>query len=469
MSAVAAVSASPANSAPPASSGGGAPRRGRKKKQSQAQQPPQHSHNLSNTDSTPAADTSAASPTNAAPFISPARPARAATPPATAPPASKPDLGHLVGRPLVPFFLDDGAENTAREVAGGGDGREWGVSEDGRGVAVRQFVDGYFVDVGTIGAQQSQPQHGTPRTAPAKNGGKGGRGKGKASAAPAPATAAPGAAPVSYSAALQQGPPPSAKRALHPAPTPAAPSTPVPAAPPAKYGAPAFNNSPSPMKVPLPKFLKDKPASVPAISEENGSYVRGPSLMHLLQQSTEAEEASARDADSVSNGHGSFAPISLMHLLQPQPEPVVSAAHDASLLHSATSVPFTSFTPQFIPPHSIDAATPAASLPATAGDVPLSMPKLLFLRQSSTDEANTVVTAVSLDSPHAAATFPAPAASLHHATVNGVYSQPPVSFPLHNGAAATSYPLPSPSQPLPIYSTATSASAAAVTSAPSAC
>ena len=151
------------------------------------------------------------------------------------------------------------------------------------------------------------------------------------------------------------------------------------------------------MKVPLPKFLKDKTAagcvgsvpSVPAISEEKGGYVRGPSLMHLLQQPAEeeGEEDKTGEAESVSNGHGSFVPISLLHLLQPQTEPLDTGAHNASLLHSATSVPATSFSPSFIPPLSphITVTLPSASSAVTS-DVPLSMPKLLFLRQSSIDE-----------------------------------------------------------------------------------
>ena len=411
MSSVAAVSSSPSHAAQPASSNGNGVvvRKGRKKKQLQqihdannhiTPAPSNNANNANNNNNNNNNNNhalpSASSPH--APFITPPRPARSPTAPATTATA-KPDLAHLVGRPLVPFFLTDGSENTDQQHvaangdvadgAGGGDGRQWGVSEDGRGVAVRQFVDGYFVEVGTIGQQQQQDgskAQTTPRTAPAKAGGKNGKAKGKAATVPASATAAPGAA-VSYSAALQQGAPPAAKRALHPAPSPPPPSTPLPSPAPAKYGAPAFTNSPSPMKVPLPKFLKDKSIassatasvpSVPAISEEKSGYVRGPSLMHLLQQPTEEEEGEGKagEDESVSNGHGSFVPISLMHLLQPQSDPTPSAAHDASLLHSATSVPMSSFSPAFIPPPATTSVTDASV--ASSSDVALSMPKLLF-------------------------------------------------------------------------------------------
>ena len=497
MSSVAAVSTSSTHVAQPASNGAAA-RRGRKKKQ----QPPQQQHDANSlapaasTDNTTFPSSSASSPH--APFITPPRPARSPPPPASAPTAApnnnnnKPDLAHLVGRPLVPFFLDNGSENTSQQpaasVSSANDGRQWAVCEDGKGVAVRQFVDGYFVDVGTIGGQQHDGKgQATPRTAPAKGGGKGGKGKGKAAAGPTPITTAPGASAVSYSAAVQQGAP-AAKRTLHPAPSPPAPSSPLPSGPSAKYGAPAFTNSPSPMKVPLPKFLKDKTAAgsigpvptVPAISEEMGGYVRGPSLMHLLQQQAEEEEeaeGSEREAESATNGQGSFTPISLMHLLQPQPQPDGSAAHDASLLHSATFVPVSSFSPSFIPPHAATSTTAHLTATSSPSDVPLSMPKLLFLRQSSIDETNTVVTTVPLDSPStitpspATATTPSthsPTASFHHPTVNDAYL-PPTSFPLHNGAAAASYPLPSPLHSLPIYNTSASASSTAVVSAPSAC
>ena len=468
-------------------------RKGRRKKQQPQPQQPQPNNNNSTTHDNDHNNSHTASAPHP-PFITPPRPARSPAPPDTAPPATttaapnhngnKADLAHLVGRPLVPFFLDNGSENTSQQpatvVGDGSDGRQWGVSEDGRGVPVRQFVDGYFVDVGTIGGGQLQDgraQH-TPRTAPVKGGGKGGKGKGKAAAAPTSATAIPSAiAAVSYSAAVQQAAP-NAKRTLHPAPSPPAPSTPLPAAPPAKYGAPAFTNSPSPMKVPLPKFLKEKTAagsvgSVPAISEEAGGYVRGPSLMHLLQQQAEEEEeGQVGEAESDSNGHDSFGPISLMHLLQPQPQTIDTVAHDATLLHSATSVPVSSFSPSFIPPFTTSTATHPTTA-SSSSDVPLSMPKLLFLRQSSIDETNTVVTTVPLDSPNSAshtlttATAASaitgthsPSASFHHPTVNDTYL-PPTSFPLHNGSAAASYPLPSPHHSLPIFNSATSASTAA--------
>ena len=477
-------------------------RKGRKKKQPQPQSQQQQPHTAVNHISSAADDHShnghhpASSPATSPhpPFITPPRPARSTTPnpPATVPvgtttiaPHNKPDLGHLVGRPLVPFFLDNGAENTAQQpavaVGNGSDGRQWGVSEDGRGVAVRQFVDGYFVDVGTIGGQPQQDgkAQAAPRTAPAKGAGKGGKGRGKAVAVPASATAVPNA--VSYSAAVQQGAP-AAKRTLHPAPSPPTPSTPLSSAPPAKYGAPAFTNSPSPMKVPLPKFLKDKPAggipssqpSVPAISEEKGGYVRGPSLMHLLQQPAD-EEGGVGESETATNGHGSFVPISLMHLLQPKLETADTAAHDASLLHSATSVPVTSFSPSFIPLASNTATTTLLNA-TSSSDVPLSMPKLLFLRQSSVDETNTVVTTVALDSPHTATHTAAittatathsPTASFHHPTVSDAYL-PPTTFPLHNEPTAASYPLPSPLHSLPIFNTATNTSPPAIVSPPSA-
>eukprot|EP00456_Euglypha_rotunda_P018353 TRINITY_DN16514_c0_g1_i8.p1 TRINITY_DN16514_c0_g1~~TRINITY_DN16514_c0_g1_i8.p1 ORF type:complete len:150 (-),score=14.70 TRINITY_DN16514_c0_g1_i8:10-459(-) len=62
---------------------------------------------------------------------------------ATAPSAqSKKDLSHLVGRPLVPFFLPGGQEENTRlivptpvaDMPFGGEGK----------LAVREFVDGYF-------------------------------------------------------------------------------------------------------------------------------------------------------------------------------------------------------------------------------------------------------------------------------------------------------------------------------------
>ena len=224
------------------------------------------------------------------------------------------------------------------------------------------------------------------------------------------------------------------------------------------------------MKVPLPKFLKDKSAaggagsvpSVPAISEENGGYVRGPSLMHLLQQPADeqVEEGKSVSADDGA-GSGAFVPISLMHLLQPQPETTTTLAHDASLLHSATSVPISSFTPAFIPPPATATTFPQ---PAST-DVSLSMPKLLFLRQSSIDESNTVVTTVPLDdapSPamHSTSSAAGSAQSFHHATVTDGSYLPLTTFPLHNAPAAASYPLPSPNRSLPIFSTAASASPA---------
>ena len=149
---------------------------------------------------------------------------------------------------------------------------------------------------------------------------------------------------------------------------------------------------------------------VPAtIAEENGdaTYVRGPSLMHLLQPQGQAVEEGEREDTN------SAPPLSLLHLLQPPsdtgPPPLLSL------------LPLTS-----------------SSLPIPT-DPPRTnaIPKLLFLRQSSTDASHTVVTQVPLIIDDGLATDQA-----GHATPNLPYFTP-ATFPSPTShPPATPFPLP---------------------------
>jgi len=132
------------------------------------------------------------------------------------------DLRHLVGRALVPFFLSNGAENTQLAAPDLSDSRDWSQS-DGKLVKVRQFVDGYFVDSGSIG-QNNPPTTNHPIIA----------------ATPVKIKKKPSnssSVPVSL-VTPESAKPPSQESAK-----------------PQKFAAPAFSNSPSPLKIPMPKFL----------------------------------------------------------------------------------------------------------------------------------------------------------------------------------------------------------------------
>ena len=337
----------------------------------------------------------------------------------------KADLTHLVGRPLVPFYTADGAENVEHVADGAEDERQWHVSDDGRGVQVRRFVDGYFVDVGVIG-QADSAARGSPHTAPPAAKGKKAKDKAKAVAMPGTPTSQP------------RQPPPSA---LYPAPATPQSSSAAPS-PSARFAAPAFANSPSPMKVPLPRFLKDKgtakaaaPVNVngalPAtIQEENAAYVRGPSLMHLLQQPEEEEAAPAPALAPVDH-----APISLMHLL---PHLAVDAAPAASSSPAVTAWPSSTGVAAF-PSYPLPSSSSPSSLSSeTASDPVVSapIPQLLFLRQSSVDADHTVVTQVPL--------LPSPWLATSHLNP----SVPPSLLPPASFTSSTSSPS---SSSLPLF------------------
>lgn len=372
----------------------------------------------------------------AATFSTPQRPARAAVVPVTAPAASsqapasaKKDLNHLVGRPLVPFYLSDGVENT--DLSCIDDEREWGKTEDGKQVKVRQFVDGYFVNSGVIGQpgnsdnkpssyqNQSAPNNSSAAVTSANNNKK-------------QQPSVSGKPPLSY-ASVAATPVKAAKKCTTAAP-PATPAASVDSSSrPQRYAAPAFNNSPSPLNVPMPKFLSASKPSMPSTAEE-----RDPSdqtvnriASHISLANKFQQQPSSRQLQQAVDGNNSSSathdsetslPLSLMHLVN-APSSAASMPAVPTLV-TPDSFPLPASHLSVVPPVGSSSVIPHP-VSSPSGDAP----KLLFLRQSSAGGTEAVVTHVPL--------APQPLAPQFSANHNHV---PPVGFqplPNHYAGAVT--------------------------------
>ena len=194
-------------------------------------------------------------------------------------PVSK-NLTHLVGRTLVPFFTSTGEENATLDLHHNAE-LDFRVDDDERGqeTKVRAFVDGYFVNQGSLAKQansslshtQLQSESQSSQQQQKKREAKNKQAKSQAQqpqaqsrppthpqSQPAPANPSPAKskAKKGYAAAVA-GANASVNNSAQLASVGAG-SAPV------RYAGAAFLASPSPLQVPLPKFLTATKTATPA-------------------------------------------------------------------------------------------------------------------------------------------------------------------------------------------------------------
>lgn len=224
----------------------------------------------------------------------------------------KKQLGHLVGRALVPFFADEaGAEENVDHALCSSEHRDFGVGGDAS--QVRAFVDGYFVDSGKLGDQQQNTHAATSKPLAAHT-----RTKQPAQQPQAASPAAQPAAATKQKPARTGSAQPAAAAATSAAAVPASTggkkskgksasgSSSASAVPARLYAGAAFQNSPSPLQVPLPKFLTSAAAASSHASDAPVAAVPA------SPNSSRAKSAHAKHAHPHADPHASQ---SLMNLL----------------------------------------------------------------------------------------------------------------------------------------------------------